>query len=192
MTRHSHRRYGILFILAVISAACANEPDTQAESSAVDDASPPNAMARALEGGGTVFVIRPSELTPEQGAWTARVPDADYVFTSLESGPWDMPGFTAYLEGMRQTAAASPDSAKNVPVLLRIPPLHEIGLDSVRAKVQEALRVGASGIIFPHLLSRGVPAGLGGARARRLACQSTRDGGRGSHDRRPRFGRERA
>ena len=38
-------------------------------------------------------------------------------------------------------------------MLLRIPPIHEIGLDSARARVQDALRVGVSGIIFPHILS---------------------------------------
>jgi hypothetical protein len=111
-------------------------------------------MARALEDGGTVFVIRPSELTAEQGAWTAGVTDADYVFTTLERGPWDMAGLSAFLQGMRQAVATSPGSMRQTPVLLRIPPLHELGFDSTRARVQEALGVGVSGIIFPHVTSR--------------------------------------
>ena len=150
------RRFTLSALIALAAVACGQEADTDAEAVPAADANatPPNNMARALAGGGTIWVIRPSELTAEQGAWTARVRGADYVFTSLESGPWDMAGFTAYLDGMRQAAAAAPDSAATIPVLLRIPPLHEIGIDSVRAKVQEALRVGASGIIFPHLQSR--------------------------------------
>ena len=153
MATHLRRHIYALFV-AVLSAACGGEPEAQPESSAAEEtAAHPNNMARALDGGGTVFVIRPSELTADQGAWTARVRDADYVFTSLESGPWDMPGMNAFLQGMNEAAAYAPDAAKSIPVLLRIPPIHELGLDSARARVQDALRVGVSGIIFPHILS---------------------------------------
>jgi hypothetical protein len=146
-------RKAIVLVFVTLLPACGPEARPETESPPAAEAVHPNNMARALEGGGTVFVIRPSELTAEQGAWTARVRDADYVFTSLESGPWDMPGMNAFLQGMQQEAAYSPNTAKNIPVLLRIPPIHELGLDSARARVEEALRVGVSGIIFPHILS---------------------------------------
>jgi 2-keto-3-deoxy-L-rhamnonate aldolase RhmA len=139
----------------LLTAACGSDARSDAELPAIQAAAPaPNPMARALAGGGTVFVIRPSELTAEQGAWTAAVEGADYVFTTLERGPWDMPGLTAFLQGMRQAAAAAPDSMRETPVLLRIPPLHELGADTTRARVREALGVGVAGIIFPHVTSR--------------------------------------
>lgn len=151
MSASRFRSLAFLFAATLLSLTCSSDADTNAKPAA--DA-PPNNMARALAGGGAVFVIRPMELTAEQGAWTARVKGADYVFTSLEQPPWDMPGLTAYLQGMKQTAAASPDSAVTTPVLLRIPPLHELGMDSARARVQQALQAGVSGIIFPHILSK--------------------------------------
>ena len=143
------RRFPLVSLL--LAAACGSDAELPPIEAAPP---PPNAMARALYGGGTVFVIRPSELTAEQGAWTAAVRGADYVFTTLERGPWDMPGLTAFLGGMRQAAAAAPDSMSETPVLLRVPPLHELGADSTRARVQEALAAGVAGIIFPHVQSR--------------------------------------
>jgi 2-keto-3-deoxy-L-rhamnonate aldolase RhmA len=139
----------------LLAAGCGAETPPDAELPAIEAAAPPpNAMARALEGRGTVFVIRPSELTAERGSWTAAIQDADYVFTTLERGPWDMPGLTTFLQGMRQAAAAAPDAMTETPVLLRVPPLHELGVDSTRARVQEALGAGVAGIIFPHVTSR--------------------------------------
>ena len=79
-------RLALLAFAALAPLACGQESGDADAVPASDVTAPPNNMARALEGGGTVFVIRPSELTAEQGAWTARVRDADYVFTSLESG----------------------------------------------------------------------------------------------------------
>jgi 2-keto-3-deoxy-L-rhamnonate aldolase RhmA len=146
-----------IFALAPLLLGVACGPDAQGDAQlpAIQAAAPaPNAMARALEGGGTVFVIRPSELTAEQGAWTAAVKGADYVFTTLERGPWDVPGLSAFLQGMRQAAAAAPDSMRETPVLLRIPPLHDLGMDTTRARVQEALAAGVAGIIYPHVTSR--------------------------------------
>jgi 2-keto-3-deoxy-L-rhamnonate aldolase RhmA len=146
-----------IFALAplLLTAACGSDTQSDAQLPAIEATAPaPNAMARALQNGGTVFVIRPSELTAEQGAWTAAVKGADYVFTTLERGPWDMPGLTTFLQGMRQAAAANPDSMTETPVLLRIPPLHDLGADSTRARVQEALGVGVAGIIFTHITSR--------------------------------------
>lgn len=141
-----------------LCAACGGDADSQPEAepaaAAQAPTSPPNAMARALAGGGTVFVIRPSELTAEQGAWVAGVTDADYVFTTLERGPWDVPSLRRFIEGMEAAAAAAPDSLATIPVLLRIPPLHEMDPDTARTRVAEALEAGVSGIIFPHVVSR--------------------------------------
>jgi 2-keto-3-deoxy-L-rhamnonate aldolase RhmA len=142
--------------LALLATACTSDAETEETTLPAMEAAPPapNAMARALAGGGTVFVIRPSELTAEQGAWTAAVDGADYVFTTLERGPWDIPALTTFIQGMRQAAASAPDSLAETPVLLRIPPLHESDPDTARVRVREALAAGVAGIIFPHVVSR--------------------------------------
>jgi 2-keto-3-deoxy-L-rhamnonate aldolase RhmA len=146
----------LALVPALLWAGCTSDAATdEATLPPLQAAAPaPNALARALAGGGTVFVIRPSELTAEQGAWTAAVRGADYVFTTLERPPWDVPALSAYMQGMRQAAAAAPDSLAVTPVLLRIPPLHEMDPDTARVRVREALDAGVAGIIFPHVVSR--------------------------------------
>jgi 2-keto-3-deoxy-L-rhamnonate aldolase RhmA len=153
---HLPRRCVLVLAATLVASACGPDAETEETTLPAVEATPPppNAMARALANGGTVFVIRPSELTAEQGAWTASVRGADYVFTTLERGPWDVPALGTFIQGMRQAAAAAPDSMSETPVLLRIPPLHELDPDTARARVQEALAAGVSGIIFPHVMSR--------------------------------------
>ena len=126
-----------LLVATLLIPACGSDTESEASLPPLDATPPPaNPMARALAGGGTVFVIRPSELTAEQGAWTAAIKGADYVFTTLERGPWDIPGLKTYMSGMQQAAASTPATMATTPVLLRIPPLHEMNPDTARAREQ--------------------------------------------------------
>ena len=155
MSRAPFFRAAALLVATLPIPACGSDSESEASLPPIEaTAPPPNAMARALADGGTVFVIRPSELTAEQGAWTAGIKGADYVFTTLERGPWDIPALETYMGGMQQAAASSPSTMASTPVLLRIPPLHEMNPDTARARVQEALAAGVAGIIFPHVQSR--------------------------------------
>jgi hypothetical protein len=143
--------------LAAAVLACSPEQDAAeaaASPAAEAAAAPASPVARLLESGQAVFGIRPAELTAAEGARMVQaLPEGDLVFATLESGPWDLPALQAYMQGVREAARAV--SRESFPMFLRIPPMHEIGPEETRVKVQEALAAGVDGgIIFPHIMSR--------------------------------------
>ena len=128
--------------------SCAPAGDAPGSPEAAGPASGSNHMVELLAGGQPVFGIFSGEHTPEQGARMARNPEADFVFYSLESGPFDIPAMEAYMEGMREGAG---DGGPQ-PVALRIPPIRD-GADSARARTRAGLEAGAHSIVFPHVES---------------------------------------
>jgi hypothetical protein len=143
-------------ILATMVACTAEQDAAEAAATPAIEAAPAPAspVARLLEDGQAVFGIRPAELTAAEGARMVQaLPEGDLVFATLESGPWDLPGLQAYMQGVRDAARAA--SIEPFPMFLRIPPMHEVGADKTRANVSEALAAGVDGgIIFPHIMSR--------------------------------------
>ncbi|HWP38123.1 MAG TPA: aldolase/citrate lyase family protein [Gemmatimonadales bacterium] len=103
-------------------------------------------ITRLLAAGQPVFGIFSGPHTPEQGAVMARSGDLDFVFYSLESGPFDIPGMQAYMDGMRRSMGDRPAH----PVALRIPPIRD-GSDVARERVRQALAAGVASIVFPHV-----------------------------------------
>ena len=139
----------LLLATATAVASCAppgDAPDAGAPSAA--SASGANRMVELLAGGQPVFGIFSGEHTPGQGARMARNREADFVFYSLESGPFDIPAMEAYMEGMREGAG---DYAPQ-PVALRIPPIRD-GTDSARARARAGLDAGVNSIVYPHVES---------------------------------------
>lgn len=128
--------------------SCAPAGDAPGSPEAAGPASGSNHMVELLAGGQPVFGIFSGEHTSEQGARMARNPEADFVFYSLESGPFDIPAMEAYMEGMREGAG---DGGPQ-PVALRIPPIRD-GADSARARTRAGLEAGAHSIVFPHVES---------------------------------------
>ena len=107
-----------------------------------------NRMVELLASGRPVFGIFSGEHTPGQGARMARNREADFVFYSLESGPFDIPAMEAYMEGMRDGAGEYAPQ----PVALRIPPIRD-GADSARARARAGLEAGVHSIVYPHVES---------------------------------------
>lgn len=107
-----------------------------------------NPMVELLASGQPVFGIFSGEHTPGQGARMARTREADFIFYSLESGPFDIPAMEAYVEGMREGAGEYAPQ----PVALRIPPIRD-GADSARARTRAGLDAGARSIVYPHVES---------------------------------------
>ena len=105
-------------------------------------------MVALLASGQPVFGIFSGEHTPGQGARMARNREADFVFYSLESGPFDIPAMEEYMEGMREGAGEYAPQ----PVALRIPPIRD-GADSARARARAGLEAGAHSIVYPHVES---------------------------------------
>jgi 2-keto-3-deoxy-L-rhamnonate aldolase RhmA len=102
-----------------------------------------NPIIQLLATGQSVFGIFSGDKTPQQGAAVSGS-EADFVFYSLETGPFDIPTMTAYMDGMRTAA----DSLAH-PVVLRVPPLTDEAV--TRDQVARGLEAGVAGIVFPHV-----------------------------------------
>ncbi|MEE8135411.1 MAG: hypothetical protein V3T56_10150, partial [Gemmatimonadales bacterium] len=74
----------------------------------------------------------------------------DFLFYSLESGPFDIPGMHAFVQSKRDSAGG----AKTHPLVLRIPPIRD-GHEAARDYVQQGLAAGAVSIVFPHVETAG-------------------------------------
>ena len=145
--------------MALPLVACAG-PDTgtgggaSTEGAAADaasgDAMEPQAstaagLVRLLADGQAVFGAFPGPTTREQGAVMGRNRELDFVFYSLESGPFDLETAGAYLAGVAEGSA--PDAPH--PMILRVPAVRD-GADAARANVSAALGAGMAAIVFPH------------------------------------------
>lgn len=111
-------------------------------------ASTPAAIVELLAGGQAVFGIFSGDHTPEQGAAMAANPDVDFVFYSLESGPFDIPAMEAYMRGMGEAAG----EAGGHPVALRIPPIRD-DRDAAGDRVRQGIEAGVDAVVFPHVES---------------------------------------
>lgn len=105
-----------------------------------------SSMVRLLADGRAIFGIFSGDHTREQGAVMAANRETDFVFYSLESGPFDIPAMQAYMAGMR---AAAGESAPH-PIALRIPPIRE-DRDAARQRVRQAIEAGVDAVVFPHV-----------------------------------------
>lgn len=101
-----------------------------------------------LQTGNAVFGIFSGDKTPEQGATMAENREIDFLFYSLEQGPFDLETLAAYRMAMDGAAT----SARNPvhPVALRIPPIRE-GEDEAREKTRLALEANVDAVVFPHV-----------------------------------------
>lgn len=121
---------------------------------AQDDASPAFASGPAaplvelLSAGQVVFGVFSGPKTREQGAAMGRDRAPDFVFYSLESGPFDLPTMADYMAGVADGAGADPPH----PLVLRVPPVRD-GAAQARENVARALEAGVAGIVFPHVES---------------------------------------
>ncbi len=121
-------------------------------------------LVRLLAAGESVFGIFSGEKTPEQGARIAGNREIDFVFYSLESGPFDIPRMQAYMGAMAEAAgrvagrAAAAAEGRSVapaaahPVALRIPPIRD-DREAARDRAGRGLEAGVAAIVFPHVES---------------------------------------
>jgi hypothetical protein len=75
-------------------------------------------MAQLLRQGQAIFGIFSGPKTPQQGAEIVDNRDTDFVFYSMETGPFDIPQMQAYMAAMNEAAGSSGTH----PTALRIPP----------------------------------------------------------------------
>ena len=172
---------GRLFLLGLAAglAACSSPPgddameaeeETAAAVAAGDEGPSWNRVASLLADGQVVFGIFSGERTPETAMEMAQQELADFIFYSLERGPFDLPTMSAYQEALSPPGARG--AANPHPVLLRIPPIRD-GMDEAAERTAAGLDAGTYGIVFPHVetadearhaVASMRPAGAGGLR----------------------------
>ena len=108
----------------------------------------PAPVVNLIADGQAVFGIFSGPTTREQGALMGQNRGLDFVFYSLESGPFDIMSTKVYMEGIAEGSGSEPAH----PLVLRIPPIRN-GVEAARAHVAEALDAGVAAIVFPHVES---------------------------------------
>jgi 2-keto-3-deoxy-L-rhamnonate aldolase RhmA len=107
-----------------------------------------NTLVRLLSEGRPAFGIFSGPHTADQAAILARNPDPDFVFYSLETGPFDLAPLGAYLSALAEHAVNPEPHA----LALRIPPIRD-GADLAVQRSHAALDAGVASIVFPHVES---------------------------------------
>ncbi|MDX1494958.1 MAG: hypothetical protein R3253_12895, partial [Longimicrobiales bacterium] len=103
-----------------------------------------NDIIALLDSGQPVFGMFAPEQSAEGGAQAAANTETDFIFYSLESGPWDIPTMEAFMAGM---ADASGDAAPH-PVVLRIPPVRD-DRAAARTHMEEGMAAGIAVLPLP-------------------------------------------
>lgn len=107
-----------------------------------------NRIVELLAGGQAVFGIFADERTYEGGVEMAANRETDFVFYSLESGPFDIPTMVQYMRGLRDGAEEM--STDPHPLVLRIPPIRD-GRDAARDHARQGLDAGVAALVYPHV-----------------------------------------
>ena len=132
---------GAVALLAALVVACGEAPPPAQEMPQVK----PNDIVQLLNDGQAVFGVFSGEKTADQGAKIVANRDTDFVFYSLETGPFDIPTMEVYMQAMVDAAGEGAH-----PVLLRIPPIRD-NPDLAGERVRSGLDAGVDGIVFPHV-----------------------------------------
>lgn len=101
-----------------------------------------------LADGQPVFGFFGEQRAEDGGARAAAVGPADFVFYSLERGPFDIAGVVKFGDDMRAAALAAGRSAH--PLALRIPPIGD-DVGGANERVERALGAQVSIVIVPHV-----------------------------------------
>lgn len=95
-----------------------------------------------------MFGIFSGPATREQGAEMGRNRGLDFVFYSLESGPFDLETMAEYMAGVRDGSGVE----RAHPLVLRVPPIRD-GAAQARENVARTTEAGVAGVVFPHVES---------------------------------------
>ena len=139
-------------LLPFVLATCGSGDDEAAPPSAgnapsVAMAGTGNRIIDLLEDGQVVFGIFSGEQSAEGGRLMAENRTTDFVFYSLESGPFDLDAMEAYMGALAQASEGPPP-----PVALRIPPIRDDRPAAIE-RTRRGLASGAVSIVYPHVES---------------------------------------
>ncbi|MDH3272627.1 MAG: aldolase/citrate lyase family protein [Gemmatimonadota bacterium] len=137
--------FSVLSLLMLMACSGGEEaPDAMSEMTAAPMAHD-NDIIRLLDSGQPVFGMFAPEQSAEGGVAAAANMETDFIFYSLESGPWDIPTMQLFMASMAAAAAGQPH-----PVVLRIPPIRD-DPEAARTHMAEGLAAGIDGLVLPHV-----------------------------------------
>jgi len=144
-------RIAAIAVVAGVLIGCA----APAEEGMPDAAEGPNteapALAELLADGQVIFGIFPGEQSAAGGTAMAEISGMDFVFYSLENGPFDLDTYGAYVDAMVE--ALGPDAPRR-PMALRIPPVGE-DAEGAHERAGQALVAGIDVLVVPHVQTAG-------------------------------------
>ncbi|MDX1647388.1 MAG: aldolase/citrate lyase family protein [Longimicrobiales bacterium] len=145
-------------ILLVALLACGGGED-DGDETGEGDATAPRMTATAMEHGNDIIGLLDAGVpvfgmfAPEQsaagGVAAAQDTRTDFIFYSLESGPWDIPTLESFMAAMQEAGAGKGGAH---PVVLRIPPIRD-DREAARRHLSEGLAAGVDGLVLPHVES---------------------------------------
>ena len=114
-----------------------------------------NKMVELLASDKPVFGVFSGEKTPSSAVTVSRNEEADFIFYSMEQGPFDVPGMQVYMQFLLDRAhlVGRRTLLDEHPVLTRIPPIRD-GRVEAQDRTKRILDGGVYGVVFPHVESR--------------------------------------
>ncbi len=134
-------------LVAVTACAGADDEEAMATTEGMSMGSG-NAIIDLLANGQPVFGMFAPEQSVAGGVTAAANTQTDFIFYSLESGPWDIPTMEDFMASMEEASG----EREPHPVTLRIPPIRD-GHDVARAHIMEGVTAGVNGLVLPHVES---------------------------------------
>jgi 4-hydroxy-2-oxoheptanedioate aldolase len=132
---------GVFAVVLFLAGACTDAPPSTQETSQVDQ----NDVVQLLKDGQAVFGVFSGDKTAEQGAKVVENRDTDFVFYSLEAGPFDISTMEIYMQAMVDAAGEGAH-----PIVLRIPPMRD-DEELAQTHIVSGLDAGVDGLVFPHV-----------------------------------------
>lgn len=140
-------KHAAVALSLLVSAACGAPAEDTPEDPMPETTEEHMTVAERLAAGQVVFGVFPGEQSVEGGSAMAELSGMDFVFYSLESGPFDLDTYRGYVDAMAE--ALGPDAPRRQ-MALRIPP---VGDDAQGALERAALGrdAGLDILVVPHV-----------------------------------------
>ena len=139
----------VSLMLMSLTLSCTAGNDDASDASVSPEPVPTgNEIVDLLVAGQTVFGVFTLEQSLTGAEAAGGDTETDFIFYSLEDGPWDIPTMEAFIERMEEVGGDSGPRA----MTLRIPPIRDDRTAAI-SHIAEGLATGVQGLVFPHVES---------------------------------------
>jgi len=109
-----------------------------------------NKVVDLLADGKPVFGLFSGPKTPESAMHIATT-EADFIFYSMEQGPFDVDGMQVYMQFTMDRKVLRSNRHDDHPLVTRIPPIRD-GRIEAQDRTKRILDAGVFGAVFPHVM----------------------------------------